>query len=181
MVYSLSNIAEGKLDSYKGNYTNLTYLPFVSWTITFDANGGTPATQSKVTDRYGVLETMPTATRDRYAFGGWYTQKEGGEEITAPHEFTQDSTVYAHWDEIRVTNVTLDKTSATLEIGKTVKLVATVSPSGATFPTVTWTSSDDSIAKVSSDGTVTAVKTGTVTIKATADGKEAVCIVTVNA
>ena len=133
-----------------------------------------------VTDGEGKLSSLPTATRDRYTFGGWYTQAEGGKEITTSYVFTQDTTVYAHWNVIHVTAVTLDKTSITLETGKTAKLTATVTPEGATFPTVTWTTSDASIATVSSDGTIAAIKAGTVTIKAAADGKEATCTVTVN-
>ena len=45
----------------------------------------------------GKLSSLPTATRDRYTFGGWYTQAEGGKEITTSYVFTQDTTVYAHW------------------------------------------------------------------------------------
>ena len=80
----------------------------------------------------GKLSSLPTATRDRYTFGGWYTQAEGGEEITTSYVFTKDTTVYAHWNVIHVTAVTLDKTSVTLEAGKTAKLTATVTPSDAT-------------------------------------------------
>ena len=76
--------------------------------------------------------------------------------------------------------MTLDKTLVTLDAGNTAKLVATVTPSDATVQTVTWTTSDASIAAVSSDGTITAIKAGTVTIKAVADGKEAACTVKVN-
>ena len=71
----------------------------------------------------------------------------------------------------KVTGVELNKSSATVYLGKTVSLKATVSPSGATNPAVTFTSSDKSIATVSSAGLVTPVKPGSVTITVTtADG-----------
>jgi uncharacterized protein YjdB len=80
---------------------------------------------------------------------------------------------------VPVTSVTLDKTSVTLDKGKSMKLVATVNPSDATDKTVTWSSSDVSVASVDQDGTVRAVKGGTATITAKAGEKSATCRVTV--
>ena len=80
---------------------------------------------------------------------------------------------------VPVTSVTLDRTSVTLEKGNAVRLVATVSPSDATDRTVTWSSSDVSVASVDQDGTVRAVKGGTATVTAKAGEKSATCRVTV--
>ena len=80
------------------------------------------------------------------------------------------------------TSVSLNKTSATLTSkGATVSLTATVSPSNATDKSVTWKSSNTSVATVSSSGVVTAVANGTATITATTNsgGKTATCSVTV--
>lgn len=79
-----------------------------------------------------------------------------------------------------VTGVTLNKTSVALTEGNTTTLTATVSPSGANNK-VTWTTSNSSVATVSSTGKVTAKKAGTATITAkTADGSyKATCTVTV--
>ena len=73
-----------------------------------------------------------------------------------------------------VANVTLDKTSAALNIGETIKLNAVVFPDDATYKTVDWTSSDSQVATVN-DGVVTACLVGTSTITATADGVSATC------
>lgn len=62
-----------------------------------------------------------------------------------------------------VYEISLDKANATLAVGRTLKLNASVSPSGTA---VTWTSSDSEKASVS-NGTVTAVAAGTATITAT--------------
>ncbi|WP_306345420.1 immunoglobulin-like domain-containing protein [Bifidobacterium aesculapii] len=63
----------------------------------------------------------------------------------------------------------------------TAKLTATVTPDDAVSKDVTWTSSDDKVATVAADGTVTAVKQGTATITATAfGGVKAELPVTVN-
>ena len=81
---------------------------------------------------------------------------------------------------IDVTGVTLDKSAITLDKGSSTTLTATVAPANATNKTVTWKSSDASVATVDS-GKVTAVNAGTATITVTtADGnKTATCKVTV--
>lgn len=79
-----------------------------------------------------------------------------------------------------VTGITLNKTSITLKKGETASLTATVTPSDATNKTVTYYTSDKYVAKVSSNGTITAVGGGTATITAKAEGKTATCKVSVN-
>lgn len=77
-------------------------------------------------------------------------------------------------------SVTLSKTALTLEAGKTVSLSATVLPATATNKSVTWSSNNEAVATVSTNGTVTARKAGTAVITArTANGKSASCTVTV--
>ena len=83
---------------------------------------------------------------------------------------------------IAVTGVTVSPTSATLGIGDTKTIKATVKPSDATTKTVTWSSSNKSVATVTSAGKVTAVAKGSATITAkTKDGSfKATCKITVN-
>ncbi|MBQ3766579.1 MAG: Ig-like domain-containing protein [Bacteroidales bacterium] len=81
--------------------------------------------------------------------------------------------------EVRVESVTLSQSSVELEIGTTLQLNATVSPSTASRKDITWSSSKSSVASVSSSGLVTAVSEGTTTITATADGKKGECTVSV--
>lgn len=78
-----------------------------------------------------------------------------------------------------VKSVSLDQTSLSLPIGETATLTATVSPSNAADKTVTWSSSDPSVATVDEKGTVLAVKEGNATITAKAGDKTATCAVTV--
>ena len=79
---------------------------------------------------------------------------------------------------VAVTDVTLNPTSVSLIVGTTATLAATIQPSDATDKTVTWSSSNYSVATVE-NGTVTAVAVGTATITAKAGGKSATCEVTV--
>ena len=80
-----------------------------------------------------------------------------------------------------VSGVALDKTSAELQVGKTLTLTATVTPDNATDKAVAWTSSNVAVATVAANGVVTAKAEGTATITATAGGKTATCTVTVKA
>ena len=89
--------------------------------------------------------------------------------------------VYRITERVDVTGVTLDKTSESLTVGDSVTLIATVAPSDATINAVTWTSSDESVATVDSNGKVTAVAAGTVTITVKAGDKTASCTLTVTA
>ena len=89
---------------------------------------------------------------------------------------------------VNVTGITLSQTEAAVTIGgETLTLTATVAPDDATDKTVTWTSSDPTVATVA-NGVVTAVAAGTATITATAtngtpddttDDKTATCTITV--
>lgn len=74
--------------------------------------------------------------------------------------------------------VSLDKTELTLAKGAKAELVLTVEPLGI-VDTVTWRSTDETVAKVSSTGVVTAVGLGTAKIKVTVGEASAVCEVTV--
>lgn len=71
-------------------------------------------------------------------------------------------------DPVAVTGVAVSPTSTTLTaVGATKSLIATISPSNATNKAVNWKSSDDEIATINTNGVVTAVANGTVTITAT--------------
>ena len=85
---------------------------------------------------------------------------------------------------IPVTGIRLNQASATLNSkDQTIQLSATVTPDDATDKSLTWSSSNPSVATVDANGLVTAVSSGRTTITATtADGsnKTATCAVTVN-
>ncbi len=82
---------------------------------------------------------------------------------------------------VHPSSVALNKTSASLESGKTLKLTATVSPSNAADKSVSWSSSDSKVATVDQNGNVKAVSEGKATITASTNdgGKTATCAVTV--
>ena len=82
-------------------------------------------------------------------------------------------------ENVEVTSISLNKTSATLQVGETLQLTATVSPADATDKVVKWSSSNPSIVTVT-NGKVTAMGVGTATITAkTSNGLSATCRIVV--
>ena len=78
-----------------------------SYTLTWDLGNGTTE-ETKQT--YGEKLTLPTEpTRKNAEFLGWFTEANGGTEVTANDVFTEtsDTTYYAHWEITEVFSVTV--------------------------------------------------------------------------
>ncbi len=64
--------------------------------VTFDGNGGTSSVGSMTTTNQ-KLTSLPSASRSKHSFDGWYTDKSGGTKVTMDTVFSANTTVYAHW------------------------------------------------------------------------------------
>lgn len=94
------------------------------------------------------------------------------------------SSVGSGVETIYVSSITLNATTHSMETSEQFSLTATVLPANATNKNLTWNSSNESVATVSSDGLVTAIANGSTTITAAAtdeSGKTATCVITVAA
>ncbi|MBR7149317.1 MAG: Ig-like domain-containing protein, partial [Firmicutes bacterium] len=80
---------------------------------------------------------------------------------------------------VPVETVTLSSSTLNVSVGKTAVLTATVSPAEATDHLVEWSSSDETVARVSKNGMVTGVGEGVAEIVASCGGVSASCTVTV--
>lgn len=111
--------------------------------------------------------------------GGWYDVGSSNNVNVRVKAFT--SNVNENSDGIPVTGITLKEKTATVSIGGTKQLTATVTPANATNKMVSWTSSDNSVATVDANGVVKGVKDGKAVITASAGGGKykAECSVTV--
>ena len=70
-----------------------------TYLVTFDANGGICAEQTKSVTFEATYGTLPTPTRTGYVFSGWYTAKTGGTLVTSSTTVStaSDHTLYAQW------------------------------------------------------------------------------------
>lgn len=84
-------------------------------------------------------------------------------------------------ESVKVTGISLNKSSMTIEVGETQSLVATITPSNATNKKVNWVCNDPTVASVDENGNVTGKGLGNATIIATTvdGGKKATCSVKV--
>ena len=78
-------------------------------TVTFDADGGSPAIQTRTANSGGSIgyANMPSEpSKSGYTFDGWYSG-DGGAQFTGSTTVTADITVYAYW----MTNIAIPATS----------------------------------------------------------------------
>ena len=70
-----------------------------SYTVSFNANGGSVSTSSKSVTFDSTYGDLPTPTRTGYGFDGWYTAASGGTKVTSNTKVSTASnhTLYAHW------------------------------------------------------------------------------------
>lgn len=82
--------------------TLTAYFTLKSYTVTWNANGGTVSPASTTKTHGSTLGTLPTPIRNStaeysYTFAGWFTAASDGTQITASTTVTKDVTYYAHW------------------------------------------------------------------------------------
>ena len=129
-------------------------------TVTWSSSDETVAT----VDANGLLKAIAPGT-------AVITAKAGDKSATC--------TLTVEKKVIPVEEITLSHTSATLVEGESLTLSATVTPADATDKTVTWSSSDETVATVDANGLVKAIAPGTAVITAKAGDKSATCTLTV--
>ena len=155
-----------------------------SITVDGSVTGGT-ISADKNTAAENATVTLTATPATGYTFTSWNVKDAAENTITVTNnQFTMPAsnvTVTATFTPIAVTGVTLNKTSASLSVGETETLTATVAPANALNQAITWTSSNTDVATVSAAGVVTAVAAGSATITVTTDDGSftATCSVTV--
>ncbi len=147
---------------------NIGYYP-----VHFDANGGEvgdPSKEIKFGDPYGEL---PVPTRNDYEFVGWFDALEGGNLITADTVFGsgEEVTLYAHWTKLEPVELLSENESEkhyriTLVKGnKLTSLKSELKKVKADGKEYKATTTDKSVATISSKGIIVARKDGTCDIE----------------
>ena len=103
------------------------------------------------------------------------------EVVTHDGGFADQRELITENPHVAVTGITVSPDYDTVEIDKTIKLDAVISPSDASNHSVYWLSADTSIAVVGTDGLVTGIAEGSVTITVTTEdgGYQASAAITV--
>jgi len=189
------------LATYSGKYndkSDANWHEFTTYTISFNAGGGTGTMDAiaGICPNSNQEITANAFEKTGHTFNCWHADKAvkvGGSAVAIGgdiaggatlQEINNNITLTAQWTPIPVSSISVAPSSKTLEVGGTQQLTATVSPDNAFDRTVTWSTSNGSVATVSSTGLVTAVAAGTCTITATANdgsGKTGTCSITVEA
>jgi uncharacterized protein YjdB len=154
---------------------------------TFNMPGQTNATENDGTDANGQeLTYTGVGTVHKYTLDGKLTSIKAVTVDTSvnPVDETEFFSTVQTPDSISgapaVTGIGVTPASLSILENDKVQLTATLYPQGATG-TITWASSDTSVATVSATGEVTAVAAGSATITATCETYSDTCAVTVTA
>ena len=83
----------------KGTKSVVVHWTANTYTVTFNANGGTETSETRTVTYGNPYGELPTLTREGYTFAGWFTEKDGGTQVTKDTEVktVADHTLYAHW------------------------------------------------------------------------------------
>ena len=158
-------------NSYSNNFT-WNFINCSSWqTFNMTSMVATWKSNSTALDK-GIMLTNYTSESSLSHRKDFMTTESGNQPYLS----------YTYNTNVPVSQVCLSPTSLTLNVNSTYYLSGSVLPSNATNKTINWTSSNNSVATVSSSGMVCASSPGTVTItaKSAADStKYATCSVTV--
>ena len=182
------HVPAGSVEAYKASrYWNLNFKEIVGFTGSVKLSKSKAAVEKGKTMTLKATVTLPeksvtwkssnTKVATVTSTGKVKGVKAGTATITCTSTVSGAKAIC----KVTVGYVTLDKSEAVIKKGKTLTLTPAVYPSSLTDKSVTWKSSDESIATVTSEGKVKGIKYGTATITCTsnATGLSTTCKVTV--
>lgn len=91
-----------------------------SYTVSFDAAGGSVSKTNMAVTYGGTYGSLPEATREGYAFAGWFTAASEGTQVAATSKLSTaaNHTLYAHWTANKYT-VSFDANGGTVSTAQT--------------------------------------------------------------
>ena len=111
-----------------GHMTCYAHWKVNTYTVTFNANGGTGGTTSVTRDYGQTIGTLPMPARAGCAFAGWWTSASGGTQISSSTKVTSNVTYYVHWMATVMLNAnggTVDTATVVRECGQAVGTLPT--------------------------------------------------------
>lgn len=102
--------------------------------LNFDSNGGNETYYQRMVTQGNTYGTLPTPTRTRHKFLGWYTSAKGGSKVNDNTSMSaSDVTLYAQWAE--TSTLTFDANGGTIDGNPTISKILTVGEEYGEFPT----------------------------------------------
>lgn len=71
-----------------------------TYTVSYDVNGGNESYRDATVSEGGKVALPADPTRDGHKFLGWFTERNGGSEVSSDTVVTGNMTVHAHWERI---------------------------------------------------------------------------------
>lgn len=181
-IKDLKNAEDDSIAAIEGKVEyNTDFFEFVSTTFSTGGQSGEKFNVTKVGKEGEVYAKLVLKVKENargtgdvkftelMASDGDMDKAEGDAEAsTNPISFNIVKTVTPP-PTVAVTNVKIEATKTTLKVGETTILKAVVEPTIATNKKVTWSSSDDKVATIDSNGQVKGIKEGEATITATTE------------
>lgn len=181
-IKDLKNAKDDSIAAIEGKVEyNTDFFEFVSTTFSTGGQSGEKFNVTKVGKEGEVYAKLVLKVKENasgtgdvkftelMASDGDMDKAEGAAEAsTNPISFNIAKTVTPP-STVAVTNVKIEATKTTLKVGETTILQAVVEPTTATNKKVTWSSSDDKVATIDSNGQVKGIKEGEATITATTE------------
>ena len=166
---SSSTIIKANTTIYAHWTKNETPAQVKTYTLTYNANGGSVSPASKTLNEGASYGNLPTPTRSGYTFDGWFTKINGGSKVSANTLINGNITIYAHWTEIPQDNgtISLNARNICLVKGQTTTIMANVN--NAIDATVDWLG--DSCLSISSQGNTATVRGNNCGVHPTVTGR----------
>lgn len=176
-IKDLKNAKDDSIAAIEGKVEyNTDFFEFVSTTFSTGGQSGEKFNVTKVGKKGEVYAKLVLKVKENasgtgdvkftelMASDGDMDKAEGDAEAsTNPISFNIAKTVTPP-STVAVTNVKIEATKTTIKVGETTILQAVVEPTTATNKKVTWSSSDDKVATIDSNGQVKGIKEGEATI-----------------
>lgn len=132
----------------------------VSYTVTWDAAGGTLDTPTTQYEEGASIGALPTPVRENYVFQGWFTAKKNGTKIQSTKIVTESATFYAQWKK-SITASTVKVSSISTQAFKNKALTPSVTVKDGNKTLVKGTHYTVSYSKNKLPGTATVTIKGT--------------------
>ena len=131
-----------------------------SYTVTFDANGGSEV-ESQIVKRNQTATKPEDPTREGYQFEGWFYEERQEEQFDFTTKVTENINLIAKWieEEVSISELKINSEKSTIKVGEELALTLEIQPEDIDREKleITWSSSDETIATVSEEGKVTAI------------------------